>query len=125
MADAPPSDPSTAAPDSAERSNPPPPPAPGTARVRAEIVTCNAAAEPVRCEVRVEEVLGYGSATPSLGTGTRPVNLASSLLVDRDVAAFDTLGTRTLILRHAGDRPTLGTSSDEERPEWTIQTIEP
>lgn len=125
MAEASPGDTSTAASDSTERANPPPAPAPGTARVRAEIVACDAAAEPVRCELRVEEVLGYGPSTPPLSTGPQSLALASSLVDTRGGTALDTLGTRTLVLRHAGDRPALGNTSDEDRPEWTIQSIEP
>jgi hypothetical protein len=125
VAEASPGDTSTAGPDSTERSNPPPPPAPGTARVQAEIVACDAAAEPARCEVRVEEVLDYGPSTPPLSTGPQSLALASSLIDDRDGTALDTLGMRTLVLRHAGDQPALGPSSDEPRPEWTIQSIEP
>ena len=103
----------------------PPPPAPGTARVRAEITSCDAAAEPVRCQVRVKEVVGHGSATPPLSTGDQTVGVASSLLDDRDAAALDTLGPRTFVVRHAGDRPEFGDRSEDEKPPaWTIQSIE-
>lgn len=111
--------------DSVDRRNPPPAPAPGTARVRAEIVSCNAAAAPVRCQLRVDEVLDYGSATPTLSTGERTVGLTSSLLDDRDATALDTLGPRTFVVRHAGDSPNLGEKSGTEKsPEWTIRSIE-
>lgn len=118
-------DTSTAPSDSMPGHEPPPPPAPGTARVRAEITSCDAAAEPVRCQVRIEEVVGYGSATPPLSTGEQTVGVASSLLDDRDAAALDTLGTRTFVVRHAGDRPEFGDRSEDEKPPaWTIQSIE-
>ncbi|MFB6271819.1 MAG: hypothetical protein ABEL51_02885 [Salinibacter sp.] len=99
-------------------------PPPGTARIRATIATCDAAADPVRCEVRVEEVLGYGSATPPLSTGTHTVAVASSLLTARDATTLATLGPRTFVVQHAGDRPNLGEHADDTRPEWTIQSIE-
>jgi hypothetical protein len=126
VATVPSNDTSTAMSDSVDRPDPPPPgPAPGTAHVRAEITSCDAASSPVRCQVRVEEVLGYGSATPPLSPGERTVGLASSLLADRSVAALDTLGVRTFVLKHAGDRPDLGDQSAEEpSPEWTILSIE-
>jgi len=79
----------------------------------------------VRCQVRVEEVLGYGSATPPLSTGEQTTGLASSVLADPDVAALAPLGTRTLVLKYAGDRPNLGDQPDRETsPKWTIQLIE-
>lgn len=104
--------------------NPPPAPAPGTARIRAEIVSCEADAQPVRCQIRVEEVLAYGSTTPSLRPGTYPARLAASLLNDRTVSDVEALGPRTLVVRHGGDQPDLGDPSDAERPTWTIQSIE-
>ena len=120
------SDTSTAMSDSIDRPDPPPPgPAPGTAHVRAEITSCDTASSPVRCQVRVDEVLGYGSATPPLSPGERTMGLASSLLADRSATALDTLGARTFVLKHAGDRPDLGNQSAEETSsEWTIQSIE-
>lgn len=124
MADAS-SDTSMASPDSMPGQEPPPPPAPGTARMRAKITSCDAAAEPVRCQVRIKEVLGYGSATPPLSAGERTVGVASSLLKDRDAATLDTLSTRTVVLRHAGDRPDFGDQPEDEKPPaWTIQSIE-
>ena len=59
------------------------------------------------------------------GTGEQTVGVASSLLDDRDAAALDTLGTRTFVVRHAGDRPEFGDRSEDEKPPaWTIQSIE-
>ena len=112
--------------DSVDRPDPPPPgPAPGTAHVRAEVTSCDTASSPVRCQVRVDEVIGYGSATPPLSPGEQAMGLASSLLTDRDASALDTLGPRTFVLKHAGDRPDLGEQSAEEpSPEWTILSIE-
>lgn len=123
VADAASGDTSTAAPDSVDRSDPPPPaPAPGTARVRIEIVSCDGTTEPVRCQVRVAEVLGYGSATPPLSTGERTMRLAASLLADRDVRVLEDSGPRTVVVRHS-DRPTLG-EAGEDPPAWTVQSIE-
>lgn len=111
--------------DSTDRQNPPPPPAPGTARVRAEIRSCNSDAEPVRCRVRVAEVLGYGSATPPLGTGEHTVRLASALLKNRTLKGLEALGPKTYVLRHAGPQPEIGDASESEtQPKWTIQSIE-
>ena len=104
--------------------NPQPGPAPGTARVRADIAECDATTDPVHCTVEVTEVLGYGSTTPSLNTGPHTVAVAASLLRKRDASALTALGPRTIVLRHAGDQPTLGEQSDHSRPEWTLQSIE-
>ncbi|PSQ66681.1 MAG: hypothetical protein BRD32_02120 [Bacteroidetes bacterium QH_2_64_74] len=126
VAEASPSDTSTAMPDSADRPGPPPPaPAPGTARLRAEIIECDASAEPVRCQVRVITVLAYGSSTPPISSGEHAVRLASSLLDERGVSALEASGPRTVVARHAGDQPDLGQQSGNERPEWTIQSIRP
>ena len=117
-------DTSIASPDSTPKPDPPPPaPAPGTAQIRAEITSCDTSATPNHCQVRVEEVLGYGSTTPPLSTGMHTVGLASSLLDTQDAAALDTLGLRTLIVRHAGKQPNLNEHSEAEPPEWTIQSI--
>jgi hypothetical protein len=125
VADAAPGDTSTAATDSVDRPTPPPPaPAPGTARVRVEIVSCDGATEPVRCQVRVTKVLGYGSATPPLSTGERTMRLADALLADRDVTTLEGSGPHTVVARHAGDRPSVGEVAGEDRPEWTVQSIE-
>ena len=124
MAEAP-GDTSTAAADSVDRPDPPAPaPAPGTARVRLEIGSCDAATEPVRCQIQVAEVLGYGSATPPLSTGERTMRLADALLADRDVTALEGSGPHTVVARHAGDRPSVGGAAEEDRPEWTVQSIE-
>jgi len=122
MAEAP-GDTSTAAADSVDRPDPPAPaPAPGTARVRLEIGSCDAATEPVRCQVRVAEVLDYGSATPPLSTGERTVRLAASLLADRDVTALEASGPHTVVVRHS-DRPDID-GAGEDQPAWTVQSIE-
>lgn len=112
--------------DSAARlKNPPPAPAPGTARIRAEILSCDAADTPVHCRIRMEEVLDYGSSTPPLSTGERTVRLASSLLEDRDKETLKKLGPHTFVVRHVGDQPEFGgEASGENRPEWTIQSID-
>lgn len=120
-------DTSSTSPDSVDRPDPPSPaPAPGTARVRAETVSCDTATTPVHCRIRVDEVLEYGSATPPLNTGERTVALASSVLDGRDeTTAIDTLGRRTFVLQHVGDQPTIGDQSgDQEAPAWTLQSIE-
>ncbi|PSQ73164.1 MAG: hypothetical protein BRD34_02790, partial [Bacteroidetes bacterium QH_6_64_77] len=96
-----------------------------TARLRAEIVECDASAEPVRCQVRVITVLAYGSSTPPINSGEHAVRLASSLLDERGVSALEASGPRTVVARHAGDQPDLGQQSGDERPEWTIQSIRP
>lgn len=119
-------DTAVAPPDSSVGSTAPrPAPAPGTARVRAELRSCNTEAQPARCEIRVDEVLGYGSSTPPLSSGDHTVRMASSGLNDRDDAALDGPGLKTIILRHAGDQPDFGgDSSDEKRFAWTLQSIE-
>lgn len=124
VADAPAGDTSTAA-DSADRPGPPPPaPAPGTARLRVEIGACDTSTEPVRCQIQVAEVLGYGSATPPLSTSEHTMRLADALLADRDVTALEGSGPHTVVARHAGDRPSVGGADGEDRPEWTVQSIE-
>ncbi len=125
VADAAPGDTSTAAADSADRPDPPPPaPAPGTARLRVEIGACDATTEPVPCQIQVAEVLGYGSATPPLSTGERTMRLADALLADRDVTALEGSGPHTVVARHGGHRPDVGGASGEDRPAWTVQSIE-
>jgi len=125
VADAASGDTSTAAADSVDRPDPPPPaPAPGTARLRVEIGACDTSTEPVRCQIQVAEVLGYGSATPPLSTGERTMRLADALLADRDVTALEGSGPHTVVARHAGDRPSVGGAAGEDRPEWTVQSIE-
>lgn len=121
-----PADTSTSPADSTARlKNPPPAPSPGTARIRAEILSCDAADTLMRCRIRVEEVLAYGSSTPPLSTGERIMRLASSLLENRDETALKGLDSHPFVVRHAGDRPELGGEpSEESRPEWTIQSIE-
>jgi hypothetical protein len=100
-------------------------PAPGTARVQAEIRSCNTEARPVRCQICVHEVLAYGSSTPPLPTGDRTVRLAPSVLNDRDAATLDGTSPQLIVLRHAGDRPDLGgDDADENRPAWTLQSVE-
>jgi hypothetical protein len=101
-----------------------PAPAPGTAQIRAAITTCDTTAAPVRCEMHVEEVLGYGSATPPLGTGDRSMALAPSLLDDRDIATIEALGPRTFVVRHAGDQPDFEKQPDDTKSAWTIQSLE-
>ena len=104
---------------------PPPAPAPGTARVRAAIRSCDTETHPARCQIRVDEVLAYGSSTPPLPAGDHTVRLSPSVLNDRDAAALDGTGPRSVLLRHAGDRPDLGgDDADENRPAWTLQSVE-
>jgi hypothetical protein len=103
---------------------PPPAPAPGTARVRAEIQSCTPEAQPARCRIRVAEVLAYGSSTPPLPAGDHAVRLSPSVLNDRDATTLDGTGPRSILLRHAGDRPDFGGADDEERPAWTLQSME-
>jgi hypothetical protein len=104
---------------------PPPAPAPGTARVRAEIRSCTTEARPARCRIRVDEVLAYGSSTPPLPAGDHTVRLSPSVLNDRDAATLDGTGHRSIVVRHAGDRPDFGgDDADENRPAWTLQSME-
>jgi len=92
---------------------PPPAPAPGTARVQAEIRSCTPEAQPMRCQIRVDEVLAYGSSTLPLPAGDHTVRLSPSVLNDRDTATLDGTTPRLIVLRHA-----------EERPAWTLQSVE-
>lgn len=121
-----PADTSTPPSDSAARlKNPSPAPSPGTARIRAEILSCDAVPPPMHCRIRVEEVLEYGSSTPPLSTGQRTMRLASSLLEDPGKEPLEKLGPHPFVVRHAGDQPDLeGETSEEKRPEWTLQSIE-
>lgn len=100
-------------------------PPPGTARVRAEIRSCNTETRPVHCQIRVDEVLAYGSSTPPLPAGNHTVRLSPSVRNDRDAATLDGTGPRSILLRHVGDRPTFGgDDADENRPAWTLQSVE-
>jgi len=100
-------------------------PPPGTAHVRAEIQSCTTETHPARCQIHVDEVLAYGSSTPPLSAGDHTVRLSPSVLNDRDAAALDGTGPRSILLRHAGDRPDLGgDDADENRPAWTLQSVE-
>lgn len=104
---------------------PPPAPAPGTARVRVEIRTCDTDVQPAHCQIRVDEVLGYGSSTPPLSTGDHTVRLSPSVLDDGDTTALGETNPQTVVLRHAGDQPDFGgDDSNEEQPAWTLQSIE-
>jgi hypothetical protein len=93
--------------------------------VRVEIRTCDTDAQPPHCQIRVDEVLGYGSSTPPLSTGIHTVRLAPSVLNDKDVTALDRTTSQTVVLRHAGDQPDFGgDNSNGEHPAWTLQSIE-
>lgn len=84
----------------------PPTPAPGTAHVRAVVDTC----EPPKgdaamtCRVRIDEVLGYGPATPVLGTGEREVTLPPYVAEQWSAERLSASGPVQIVLRAPGDR---------------------
>lgn len=103
---------------------PPPAPPPGTARVRGSVVSCDTTAQPARCRIRVETVVGYGAATPPLGSGERTVAVDSDHVGDHPVESLSSLGEQILVLRHAGDQPTFDETEESDRLEWTLDAIE-
>lgn len=101
----------------------PPGPAPGTVRVRASLASCDTARTPVHCQLRIEEVLAYGSSTPVIGTGERTVRLSAALLSGRSV---DEVEGRSYeyVLRHIGERQAVREGEEKTAPaEWTIRGI--
>lgn len=119
-------DTTSAEPDTVKRPGPVPPgPAPGTARVRAVVTSCDTTGTVTHCQLRIDEVLAYGSATPPIGAGERTVRFSSGLLDDRTLADL-TKESRVYVLHHAGDRPVARDSAERESPiEWTARSVEP
>lgn len=103
---------------------PPPAPPPGTARVRGTVVSCDTTARPSRCRIRIETVVGYGSATPPLGTGERTIVLDLDRLRGITVDSLTAAGERILVLNHAGDRPTFDEEDGDDRLMWTLDAVE-
>lgn len=105
-------------------SSTPPGPAPGTAHVRAIVPSCDTKEASPQCQIQIRKVLGYGSATPPLSRGERVVRLLPQLLTDWRIDSLAAEGPHTLVLRHAGDQPAIQEPSDENRPEWTIESVQ-
>ena len=115
-------DDSLAAIDSVEHDQAPAPP-PGTAEIRGAVLSCQED-EQVRCEIRIDEVLGYGASTPPVASGMRTVLVRPVVLQNRTTHDLVTMGVRTFRLRHVGDRPQLGSDQNQNStPAWTITEI--
>jgi hypothetical protein len=111
--------------DSVRRPGPVPPgPAPGTVRVRAVVASCDTTSNPTHCQLRIEEVLAYGSSTPPIGTGERSVHFSEGLLSERAVDDL-TATSHVYVLHHVGDRPRVRKGGGERRVEWTARSIDP
>lgn len=101
----------------------PPGPAPGTVRVRAVVAACDTTTTPVQCQLRIADVLAYGSSTSPISTGERTVRFSETLLSGRSLDDLK-VGSRVYVLHHAGDRPvTTEEDAGEKRIEWTARSI--
>ncbi len=102
----------------------PPGPAPGTVQVRAVVASCDTTKTPAHCQLRIEEVLAYGSSTPPISTGERPVRFSETLLSGRPLNDLKA-DLHVYVLHHAGDRRvTAEDEVKEERIEWTARSID-
>ena len=101
-----------------------PPPAPGTALVRASVISCDTTTAPARCQLQIAEVLAYGASTPPLSTGERTVGFDSTLFSGRIVRDLREVGERTYTLHHRGEQPVFAEeSSERERLKWLVRSI--
>ena len=113
---------------------PPPAPAPGTAHVRGRVQSCESGSESnsesLRCQLRIDAVLKYGSATPVLGTGPKPVEVAGGTAQQWTPRLLQAVGETVFVLRHKGERMPDSASRSEDAtptdrsPEWTIISVQ-
>jgi len=115
------SDTSTVMADSMDAAQPPAPP-PGTVKTRGTVLSCNRES-PRICEIRIGEVIGYGPSTPSVTTGKRTVSLRPAVLQEWTMEDLLAGRMKTLTLRHAGDKPQLGDTSESASPQWALTEV--
>ena len=104
---------------------PPPPIAPGTAQVTAILLSAEEAENSHRCTLRINQVLGYGSSTPPLPSGSEieviiPVHVITSMEPATSIEALMAPERPLkLVLKHIGMAQMLGSNS----PDWRVASI--
>lgn len=99
---------------------PRPAPPPGTVEVRAVVEKCREAGGALQCEITVEAVLRYGSATPTVVPGLRMVAVPPEALPEQSAEALIGQGSMSFRLAAPPERMNTATESADL---WTLVSV--
>lgn len=99
-------------------------PAPETVHVRAAFLSCAEDEAPVACRIHIDEVLGYGSATPPVGTGERSIHVPRVALSEsHSLSELLSVPPQHLVLHHDDPQLQLPNNGQESGPRWRLVSI--
>ncbi len=104
---------------------------PGQAAVRGHVLLFNEN-KPADAVIEIDQVLGYGPATPMLATGQQvraiipSFSAADTTKISQEKRLIISGKTHIFILRHTGGKMLTGHKEKEKQaPAWLIQNVQP